>query len=109
MVGGTSAFHCVIPNESRGRRMLRTKAKTLGRQSGAQDVQGIVCLDNADVVIDGMTKNKGLNGTLRLRSEFVTLLNLRVFGAHKCFVFSSAVRTKTIESQPLRAGYEVVP
>lgn len=36
--------------------MLRTKNKNLlVRQSGAQDVQGKVCLDNPNVVIDRMT------------------------------------------------------
>ena len=35
--------------------MLRKKQNLLGRQSGAQDVQGEVSLDNPIVVIDGMT------------------------------------------------------
>jgi hypothetical protein len=35
--------------------MLRKKQNLLRRQSGAQDVQGDVSLDNPIVVIDGMT------------------------------------------------------
>ena len=35
--------------------MLRKKKNLLGRQSGAQDVQGEVSLDNPNVVIDRMT------------------------------------------------------
>jgi ribonuclease P protein component len=50
----------------------------------------------------------GLTGILRLRSEFVTFLNLRDLLAHKSFVFSTEFRVKTKKSQALRTGLEVV-
>jgi hypothetical protein len=49
----------------------------------------------------------GLFGILRLRSEFVTFLNLRDLLAHKSFVFSTEFRVKTKKSQALRTGFEV--
>ena len=54
--------------------MLRTKEKNLlGRQSGAQGVQGNVCLDNPGVVIDRMTKMRGFNAGLKARTTQTVL------------------------------------
>jgi hypothetical protein len=48
-------------------------------------------------------------GTLRLRSEFVTFLIIHDFLGRKPFVFSIDFCAKTKKSQPLRAGFKVVP
>src|SRR5271165_3553655 len=62
MVGGTREGP---PQDSkmnhRAASMLRTKENLLGRRSGAQDVQGKVCLDNPGVVIDRMTIYNGMS------------------------------------------------
>ena len=91
MVGGTSngspqdskvdeAVECNVEIE-RAVPMLRENQNLLGRQSGAQDVQGEVSLDNPIVVIDRMTAYKRMPGrgaeVPSLRDSYTSVLATR--------------------------------